>query len=515
MRLYDQRHTGVSLVARRPSGRVPRGSPGERLRPTDAVPGLPFLGSDVLITILFAWALLGVGCVPPDIDVRADLELSEAMPTVVIVQWEVVLDEVEAALVKFGTDREYGRKARAWIGDDGVARAVLVGMKPSTRYHVQVVEVVGADWNFGPDERIRTGSLATELPDLDVSWFDAEAAHEGYLVTSVLTQPSTAVIIDDEGDYVWAHQPDLGWDRWFIPRARLSEVGEWVSYLAETTIGSGGGDAEERAIVRVALDGSWEDAVRVDHAHHDFAELTDGTIAVLMKDRRTVDGELVEGDRLVELGASGEPVTIWSVWDHFEYDPETEYGEPGTGWTHANALDHEADDDAYYVSLRNLDTIVKIDRAAGDVLWCLGGETSDFLLPDGSSTLFQRQHQFEILDDGVLVFDNGTAERYASRVVEYRLDEEAGTAEPLWEYEADPSLYSLALGDVSRLPSESTMITWSTLGRVDEVSPEGEVLWRLEGDLGGGLGYTTWREALAEVKEEVGELEMLAAPMTW
>ena len=55
------------------------------------------------------------------------------------------------------------------------------------------------------------------------------------------------------------------------------------------------------------------------------------------------------------------------------------------------------------------------------------------------------------------------------------------------------------MGDVYRLPNGNTLITWSALGQIDEVTPDGEVVWRLRSEIGKGFGFTMWRENLSNI----------------
>jgi hypothetical protein len=176
---------------------------------------------------------------------------------------------------------------------------------------------------------------------------------------------------------------------------------------------------------------------------------------------------------------------------------DTETGsDPQWGFSHANAIDHDAADDALFVSCRRLNTIFKVDRGTGDVLWQLGGKDSDFALPGGGTTFFERQHQFHAWDGGIVVFDNGSFEQMQSLAVEYSLDLATGEAELVRQYSSDPPLYVYALGDASRLTSGNTLVSYSIAGQTDIVTPEGERIWRLKMALGGALGYATWVDSL-------------------
>ena len=443
--------------------------------------------------------LLGPGCEDADLAVDVDISVSEHIPTVATVEWDMANSDATGAFVMFGPSGLRGRKARARIDDSGHARAYLVGMKPMTENECHVVEVGGGDRFEGHRHDLETGTLGTYLPELTVDVYDPIRASGGYVVTSTLSQPSTAIIVDVDGDIIWAHQPSAGWHQLHIPRALRSRAGDWVVYHAG--LGYQPGETEvvlDRMVVRVGLDGTGEETLPMPDAHHDLFERGNGGYTVLMHDWRTVDDQEIQGDRLVEVDPDGALRQIWTAWDHFEFDEQDGYA-PDLGWTHANAVDYDREDDAYLVSLHNLDCIVKIDRETGDQLWVLGGEHSDFALPDGDTTLFQRQHEFELLDDGIVVFDNGLPTDGDSRVVEYALDEEHGTAEFRWEYRLDPPRFNVAMGDVDRLPNGNTLVTWSALGQIDEITPDGALVWRLKAEMGSGFGYTMWRETLFEV----------------
>ena len=448
-------------------------------------------------------ALWALGCQRVDIEVDPTIRIAEEIPTVVSVEWPVVSQGATGALVEFGPDSSYGRLVPAEIGDDGVARATLLGLKQDTEYHLRPVEVAGSTHMVAGDESLTTGLLQPDLANLELELLDEEMAHGGFMVTSLLSQPSAAVIIDADGDYVWAHQLSVDWDSLVIPRVHLSEVGPWVVYHAAATALVGEDDESvDRLLVRVSLDGAEEQTVSVRSAHHDFAELGDGSCAVLVRDRQSVDGEMIEGDQVVRAHFDGRTEQLWTIWDYTEYDPDTVEEIDGFGWSHANAIQVEGDD--LMVSLSNLDSIVRFDRSTGQETWTLGGLSSDFATPTGDTILFQRQHQFKLADDRIVVFDNGLVGNLVSRVVEYELDEQAGQAALVWEHRNEPVAYTPALGDVWQLPGGDTLVTWSSQGQVDQVTDAGEIVWQLRADLGAGIGYLDWHEELV-IAGDVGD----------
>jgi hypothetical protein len=81
-----------------------------------------------------------------------------------------------------------------------------------------------------------------------------------------------------------------------------------------------------------------------------------------------------------------------------------------------------------------------------------------------------------MLENGhILIFDNGVRRQY-SRVLE--LDPVVKAI--VWEYVAEPreDFYSYTRGSAQRLANGNTLISESDNGRVFEVTPEGEVVWR-------------------------------------
>ena len=396
-----------------------------------------------------------------------------------------------------------------------------MGMKPQRTYKYRIAEVQGGERLLSAVHELQTGKLEKVDVGVVLKVADEAGAQRRFVATSMYSSQSVAVIVDGDGDVVWSHRPDLGWPSHFVPRVRQSRVGEWITYNV------GGGQTQgtpepdaTRAIVRVSLDGAREQVLMLPDTHHDFFELGDGTLALLKYDRREIADHTYIGDALVEVHPDGTERQVWSVWDHFELDPDNVVG-PLASWSHANALYFDKEEPAYYVSLRNFDCIVKIDPTSGDQQWVLGGEHSDFALSDGSTDLFRHQHQFDVLEDGIIVFDNGLVETLDSRVVQYRLDPALGLATRVWEQHADPSMFCAALGDVDRLENGNTLITWSPAGQIDEVDPDGNVVWRVRAELGAAFGFTLHRQILTDVvhaEMPVPDLDLLqfqaSAPRT-
>jgi len=440
--------------------------------------------------ILLATAL-SAGC---EAGLDATITLSDVVPTVATMRWTSPAATVEGAYVEFGPGPDPVFRAPANEDGDGGYEAALIGVEPDSTIHARAV-VEGSDGRWTSDEMTAdTGSVPVDLPGiaLDRDVHDLDAADDGFLLLTTI--PGGSSIVATTGNRVWWLGLAFA-DEFVTTRTRLARDGRSVLYLTWNALPRGGPVSDERNIHRVSFDGTSVESVPVPMAHHDFVELPDGTLATLQFDLLPVDGEEIYGDRIVEIDPDGEPTEVWRLWDSLEFTMDDVH-EDGTRWGHCNALDYEPLEDAYYVSALYFDTIFKIERATGDVLWQLGGADSDFEMTTGEGDWFDGQHQFQLLADGILVFDNGPNGETESRTAEYALDHGAGTAALRWEHHPVPALGVYFYGDVGRLPSGNTLINWSAAGRVEQVAADGDVVWRIETRLGAGFGYGDLVEAL-------------------
>jgi hypothetical protein len=90
----------------------------------------------------------------------------------------------------------------------------------------------------------------------------------------------------------------------------------------------------------------------------------------------------------------------------------------------------------------------------------------------------------------MLIFNNGQSG--ASHVFEFKLTETSSAITTASVKDFAPGTSSNVLGDVQRLPSGNTLITFSTAGQILEV----DASWATVQTLKGSFGYADWRETL-------------------
>lgn len=224
-----------------------------------------------------------------------------------------------------------------------------------------------------------------------------------------------------------------------------------------------------------------------------------------------------------DLAADGEVLFAWNSAEHFLPDETVAGDHPD--YAHLNSVAETADGNLL-ASFRHTSSVMKIARhdqpgfQEGQIMWRLGGRHSDFDFPDDpAGTGPCAQHTATEVGDGhVLVYDNGSsplgespsycvdqgdgsvASRPATRVVEYELDEVAGTARTAWSYEP-AGRYAYFAGSAYRGAGGRTVIGWASAlqALASEVDEDGRLLW--ENAVGGDSEHITYRAHAHEVAD--------------
>ena len=173
--------------------------------------------------------------------------------------------------------------------------------------------------------------------------------------------------------------------------------------------------------------------------------------------------------RILRQSPAGEIEFEWDASEHFSPADWPASAVP-FDLVHPSSLDITHDGN-YLVSLQALDRVAKIDAQSGATIWQLGGGESDFTFVGDPLGGFHGQHSVRELENGnILMFDNRSGpDPLASRAVEYRLDQAAGTATLVWEYRPVPAITSRIMGSAQRLRSGNTLVGFGVAARVIEV----------------------------------------------
>lgn len=125
-------------------------------------------------------------------------------------------------------------------------------------------------------------------------------------------------------------------------------------------------------------------------------------------------------------------------------------------YVHFNSMRIDSDDNLI-CSFRHIDTIMKINRTTGEIMWKLSGKGDEFGLTEEQKT--SGQHYAVPNADGyITAFDNGNA-RKSTRIVAYKIDENTKELLDFKEY-ATADKFSRACGSAQHIKDEIFVIGW-------------------------------------------------------
>lgn len=240
-------------------------------------------------------------------------------------------------------------------------------------------------------------------------------------------------------------------------------------------------------MARITMDGTVKWSL-LNHIHHDFNYLPDGTILTLDQRWNTNPPPLVDraGSRVMEdfvvfvdpdTGKITREISLLEAVKDSGFEWLYDGDSPRTTWdiSHANSVRPLTADQAshlkgakegdFLISARELEAAIVLAPDTGKIVWAYRGQ-------------FFGQHDAEITPDGhLLVFDNlGRRARHdTSRVIE--IDTESGQVVRNRMDESRQKLRSRVISGQQQLDDGNMLIIESMQGRVLEVDPAGKVVW--------------------------------------
>jgi arylsulfate sulfotransferase len=385
------------------------------------------------------------------------------------------------------------------------ARAVpVLGLTPGRTTRVDLVAEADDGGTATRSWRVRTPDLPDDFPIVEVLAYDPARAEPTWLLIDVQPPGGTEAylaLLDEAGQPVWWYRPPwLVGDNRVVPGGRLLFMAEGAVHEADWL-----GRIWRRWGALPALQVQAWIPVQVGLLHHEVFPLDEGFLSLDRADRAvsgyptdydlraTADATVAESE-VVLVGWDGEveaQIRLGDVLDptRIGFDSLAVTDEGSLDWDHANGVVPDPRDDGIIVSARHQDCVFEVGRD-GSLRWILGTHAgwdapwSDRLLePVGELTWPYHPHAPELAPDGtLLMFDNhqwghnpyepAPDEVLPSRVVRYRIDEDALTVEQVASFDqtSTGTLSSEALGAAHHLP-----LTGNTLGVFGMVVDEGGV----------------------------------------
>jgi len=436
------------------------------------------------------------------------VDVDPDVPTVADVSWQV--GEPATSWVEYGLDGALDQSTpMVATGGGGVAMPVL-GMKAGHTYSLRAVsELADGTRLESESQELTLENRPADLPSFDIPVDRADMRSAGGYVAMTIIQQGVSwlAIIDRDGDYVWWHYAG---DNTLVPSLKASTNGTDLLYSSY----DGTQEKDLGEFRRITVTTGTETASRTTLAHHDFAELPDGNIAWLAyaTDPFEMEGEMrpVTGDLVLEAPEAdtehGKAATVidllhdWRtpsvVCDHVL---NKVLGTGGMDWSHGNSLVYNEADDAFYVTERHMDALLKIDRASGDILWEMSPWSSDLVSQSGRQP-WSHGHMSDAWNGGVLMFSNNDHDTPpVSAVVGMSIDEENGTYQEDFRYADPEDRFIQVLGDARRMPDGNVMSSWMSAGFLKELTPGGKVVWEADASVGSGIGRILFLDDLYDL----------------
>lgn len=235
----------------------------------------------------------------------------------------------------------------------------------------------------------------------------------------------------------------------------------------------------------------WE--YKNDLAHHDFAALPNGNVAVTVwqKIPKNISDKIkggvagsefkgdIWGDQIVEVDKNGEVVWTWNAHEHM--DTNIDVMQPSitrSTWTLMNGISYLPKDpiegkEAYLISLRAVNTIAIVRKEDGKIIW---------RSPKG---VFSGQHDPTLLANGnILAFNNNIDAAFTNPPTGSNITEiNPKTNEVVWVLDngakgiENKKFYSYLVGGAQRLANGNTFVADGLQGHMFEVTPDKKLVW--------------------------------------
>jgi hypothetical protein len=355
--------------------------------------------------------------------------------------------------------------------------------RESYRYRVRVADDVGR-----PGSTFEGAFATAELPDevRSIAFAPSGEASQPLHFLSVRSTFTGGMVVDSQGRVVWyARTPGAP-----LGAARRAN-GDWVILVPGTGLVAYSPLGEPVASLSQAqLPGN-------ETIHHDLTVTPRDTVLFLTYEPRDFGGQILRGEAVWEWDMTAN--TLHKRWSAFDFLIPAVDGGPRSvpnDWFHANSLALGPRGNVI-LSLHHLDQVLSLAPDFGSIEWRLGSASSTIATTAEQATSGQHSAR-EVAPNRVLMFDNGFARADGSqysRAIEFELDPATASARTIWQYRPSPDIWSTVISSVRRLANGNSVVTFGAppglLGAtgpvaLHEVSPAGQVVWRLDVRLPGG-----------------------------
>jgi hypothetical protein len=391
--------------------------------------------------------------------VSADVVLAvhSDMATLPVVTWQQLFP-VDASWLSWDFEGAI-HTSRAIPRDVGPASEVLLGLPPRTTVQVSLhVTIDGQEhsWALGP---VTTGNLPTDLPPSALAFAD-EALHRAdpWLLTSVdvgpaaFFGPSYTVVLDIKGRVVWYRKTSGSRLTW---QPQVSRNGGYV--LIDE---SSDNPRNVGTVTKLTLDLSQQEVIELPSWGSAFDELEDGSILY-------DEAENFLEFHLALMDPNGESTRLWSCFPWMNDYVDDYWG------CLPSSIRVDPVRDTILWSMATTSTVVELERD-GTPLAEYGRYPGGYVFEPPVKT-FERQHSPVFTAPDRLLVSTHSLDGNKQLAREYEVDEEENVLRMLTEIEADR--FAERAGQIQPLPNGNLLWEHGTAGSIQEVTPDGTVVW--------------------------------------
>ena len=402
--------------------------------------------------------------------------------------------------VKYYSAKHSGYK----IGEEEVKKEhyfFLWGMRENQEYKIEIYDAESGE--LLASDGFLSGNVPYSVYPVYIGVNEKESAQPEFLLMTQNTyqyidQHPVMIMVDRDGFIVWYYEHET------FEGALLCDT----EYREQTkTISSGIQKELSMAEIpykegfEIDLEGNtvWKSPDIASYSygetgwHHQYSILDDDTVLYIGAEYLNTT---TISDKIVNVDRDYNELWSWAYSDIFIPPAEC----PATSivydfwcdWTHTNYVTMLKDEGIVYINSPRLG-FYKMDLNTKQILWKFGRDGDFSMLSDNEFPWTDFNHTPQVVRDGsvlhLLFFDNGLNERRYSRVIEYKVDENAMTAEITFEYDGRKDgrgwFAEQGWGEVLYMENGNIMVGKGLVdppekSSIFEITREGRVVWELE-----------------------------------
>lgn len=388
------------------------------------------------------------------------------------IQFETHTDD--RVYIEYWPEQRLDKRQSSTFSTGRLHAITLVNLTQLTTYQFRVCRA-------GRTRKSKTFSFVTgavpetvfqpEKVKIDTSLFN------GYILVRRLSKSGADAILNNEGDVVWYHLYDTVVSRAF----------SWTKYKTVLSTYDSAEIVEVDLMGNEVLRMNLEDFNISNKLHHEIVYSSKDEISLITLDSARLDlrrfggsrNQMLRADGLLVVNKQGQKIWDWNLLSqtsplHFDGGSFS----LTQSWGHANSFTIDAHGN-YLVSFRDFNQIWKISRKDGSILWKLG-KNGDFEMDPDSYFIWQHGIHFNSKGE-LMMFDNGSAnDRPNSRVLCFRLDEDARKAVTTLKVVLPLELSDNRMCSAEYIADGKYLVCITRRGGVVAVvNDDGEILWKV------------------------------------